>query len=744
MKNKAIIWVLCFLVLMPTAIFAQSSPKRIIINADRNPQDLEAAQELQSFLRKGGLNLYIVSRLDKEPQEGSIYVGQNPYSDTDTNIIPDNGYLMSGNGSHFILCGKGTKGTLYAVYDFLERYCNYRLYTPAALCINDLKHFTIPSDTVIERPAFSYREVCYYYPNHSQLYADWHHIHTEADRNREWGMFVHTFGKLVPPSQYFNQHSEWFSMRDGQRVRDGQLCLSNPYVLDTLCHNLAKRMAEKPESDIWSVSSNDNYNVCQCPECKRLDSIYGGYSGTMLYFVNQVARRFPDKTIATLAYQYTRNAPIGNAIKPEKNVLIVLCPIEADRAKPIATNPSESSFRKDIGEWSRLVSSSETNDNRNKAQLFVWDYIVQFRNFWNPFPNLHVLKPNLQFFRDNGVTMMFEQGTGANNVTSWMDLRNYLVAKLMWNPDLDIDSLCSDFSRGYYGNAAHYVSDIIQNMTHELSASGKRLDIYGFPIDAADGYLSPRMLQHYDSLMTLAFNAVTDSSQIKRLRYFKLALDFANIELRAAGKIATTNEELKAMTGDMVEQMERFGVSQMMEMGISPREYYKTICHFADKSLTQRPHYKVALRNDPTEPYTCNGAQSLTDGKGGIMDYRHSWLGFFGQTLDATISLGNKPIDVSEINMDFYFYALSWIFLPESIEYFISNDNRHWTSVGLHKPTHREVLATPSIETFTTTLAKPRKARYVRIVAKPLPSIPSWHRATGQKAWIFTDEVIIK
>ena len=34
--------------------------------------------------------------------------------------------------------------------------------------------------------------------------------------------------------------------------------------------------------------------------------------------------------------------------------------------------------------------------------------------------------------------------------------------------------------------------------------------------------------------------------------------------------------------------------------------------------------------------------------------------------------------------------------------------------------------------------------RYLRIVAEPLPEIPAWHRAAGQKAWIFTDEIIVK
>ena len=409
----------------------------------------------------------------------------------------------------------------------------------------------------------------------------------------------------------------------------------------------------------------------------------------------------------------------------------MLCPIEVGRELPIASSPKEASFRKDMEDWSRLT------DN-----LFLWDYVVQFRNFWDPFPNLHVLQPNLQFFRDHGTRMMFEQASGANNVTSWMDIRCYMIAKLLWNPDVDIDSVMDDFYKGYYGESGKYVKEIIDTMTTALIESGQRLDIYGYPVDAADGYLSAERLRLYSSLMGKAFS-VRDSANDgqKRLLFFRLALDFANVELRAAGKIPITGKALKAWAGDMAWQLQRqFRVQQMMEMGISLMSYYDEICRFVDKGMTERPLYPVTLRKPATAPYNTAG---LTDGKAGVYDYRHHWLGFWGDTLDAVIDLG-EPTEIHEVSIDVYCYPLSWIFRPQIIEVYLSDDGLGWKKEGSDCPPQPEVLATPSIFGFTNLFPTSRTTRYVRVVAVPLPEIPDWHRAAGQKPWIFTDEIIVK
>jgi hypothetical protein len=305
----------------------------------------------------------------------------------------------------------------------------------------------------------------------------------------------------------------------------------------------------------------------------------------------------------------------------------MFCSIECGRELPIVGNPREASFRKDMEDWSRLT------DN-----IFMWDYVVQFRNFWNPFPNLHVLQPNLQFFHKNGVRMMFEQATGADNVTSWMDIRCYMLAKLLWNVDADIDSIMADFYQGYYKGAGPYIKEIIDTMTSALIQSGQRLDIYGYPVDAAEGYLSLERFHQYDSLMKLAGKHAPKNiigcfeTFDTALWFFGTALDFARNEL-AVSRDLCGYFNLDSLSSDpdwlqrkVIDRLEIFGwstynlgIPQMMEMGVTPGECISSWTENIRKRFGEnKARYKsVTLRRPATAPYNTAG---LTDGKAGILD----------------------------------------------------------------------------------------------------------------------------
>lgn len=108
-----------------------------------------------------------------------------------------------------------------------------------------------------------------------------------------------------------------------------------------------------------------------------------------------------------MAYQYTRAAP--RVTRPRENVNIMFCNIECNRSRPIATDSTSASFRRDMEQWAELT------DN-----ILVWDYVIQFKNLVSPFPNFHTLQPNIQYFVDNHVVAMFEQGNrevGASSPT---------------------------------------------------------------------------------------------------------------------------------------------------------------------------------------------------------------------------------------------------------------------------------------------------------------------------------------
>ncbi len=474
------------------------SEYKIVVSSNPVGSDLKAASELQKYIERiSGALLPIVD--DNSPAGTSeIIIGKNNrIKDADISIdfeeLGDDGFVIKTAGDKLYIAGGKEKGTLYGVYTFLEDYLGCRNYSENVTVVPKNKDITIRKIDDKQIPCFTFREMHFYGPRQSELYLNWHKLDLKEGKN-EWGMFVHTFDDLVPPEKYFKTHPEYFSYLNIQRIPDGQLCLSNPDLFDIVVEGLKERMKEKPEALYWSVSQNDTYKACECDECKKLYKKYGGYSGAYVWFVNRVAKEFPDKVISTLAYQFTRKAPEN--IKPDNNVNIMFCSIECNRSKPLATDPASASFRRDAENWCKLT------DN-----IFMWDYIVQFRSLVSPFPNLRVLQPNLQYFRDLGMKMMFQQGSGGLK-SEFYELRQYLDAKLLWNPDANVDSIINDFVNGYYGPAGKYIKQYIDTMHNALEKSGKNLNIYGYPYDAIDSYLTPDLITYYSQLFDHRFSYI--------------------------------------------------------------------------------------------------------------------------------------------------------------------------------------------------------------------------------------------
>jgi hypothetical protein len=253
------------------------------------------------------------------------------------------------------------------------------------------------------------------------------------------GYYVHTFQKLVPWQEHFSAHPEYFAWMNGKRVID-QPCLSRPEVLDLVVAKLREEMAAQPDKHVWSVSQNDNFSYCQCPECAAAIEEEGSPSGPLIRFVNRVAAAFPDKVISTLAYQYTRPAP-RRTRGPRRTSRSCCARSSSTAAGPSPTTPSGRAFVRDLEDWTRIC-----------GRVYLWDYTVNFSHFVSPFPNLHVLEPNIRLFMDHGVGRHFQQ-TNAGPGHEMSELKAYVLSRLLWNPNGGVKAAMKDFLEGYYGKA---------------------------------------------------------------------------------------------------------------------------------------------------------------------------------------------------------------------------------------------------------------------------------------------------
>lgn len=719
------------------------SEYRIVIPRDANSVEKEAASELQKYLKEiSGARLPVkIER--RRSREYEILVGNTRQMhqiamEIHLPDLEEDGFALFIAGTKLIITGGSGKGTLYGVCSFLEKYLDCRMYSSRVRIVPDKSSLLIDGINDIQVPVIRFRED-YYRDAYHPEFLKWHKLDNHQE---EWGEWVHTFHKLVPPEKYFENHPEYFALRNGKR-HPSQPCLSDTNVLNIVATTLEKWIQENPEARYWSVSQNDNQNYCECEKCKALDDREGSHSGSIIAFVNKIAEKFPDKTISTLAYQYSRSAPQN--LKPAENVNIMLCTIECNRGKPIPDDPASAAFRQDILDWSRITHN-----------IIVWDYVIQFQNLISPFPNLNVLQPNIQFFVRNNTLAMFQQGNREVG-GEFAELRAYLIAKLLWDPWVNMDSLTMDFLNGYYGEAGPFLKEYIEVVHSALHESGKNLEIFGGPIDHMDGYLSDSLVKRYNELFDRAELSVQDSPEIlERVEIARLPLDYAMLEIARAkgtreGGIFTWQKEEWIPREELVRKLDHFvslsnqsGVTRIKEWHTTPDEYGESMKQLFEKGM--RKHKAMMKKALPVIPpsikYSGGNTGILTDGMRGTTDWNYFWLGWEGEDMEVTVDLGEATL-IRKVSIGFLQDNRSWIFMPEKVTIRFSMDGNMFSNaieIANDLPADDMHLIIKPFESVTNNIT----ARYIRVHALNRKVCPETHPAAGGKAWIFTDEIVVE
>ena len=444
------------------------SAYRIVLGPNASESEQWAAQELQHWLREiGGATLPI--KTGGKVDGPAIYLGYNKTTrrllgrSTPRPAAEDQSFTYRNAGPDIVIYGGRNVGTQYGVMSFLEREFGCRWYTPSVSVApkRDRRTFTLLHHT--ESPDIRVRNVFYY----EAFDPIW------AARNRSNGLLtfntireqpggvesywsVHTFNRLVPPDEFFDESPEYFSLIDGKRTaHEAQLCLTNDDVWEIVTERTLQVMRENPGHLIYSVSQNDGYGPCQCDPCQAIVKEEGTEQGPILRLVNHVAeaaeKEFPDKFIGTLAYVYSQKPPKN--LRPRDNVVIRLCSFDCSWVQPYATHPLNKAFVDDIERWSEIA-----------PKLYIWDYVVEFGHYLMPYPNMHALQGNIQFFRDHNAIGVMPQAAYQSRGGEFAELRAYVLSKLLWDPECDVDAVIDDFIYGYYGRSGQYIRTYLDGL----------------------------------------------------------------------------------------------------------------------------------------------------------------------------------------------------------------------------------------------------------------------------------------
>lgn len=518
----------------------------ITLATDASLPEKNAASELSSYLKKvTGADFKIVApgQSGKRPV---IAVGPGaakavmPKLDLDKAGLGEEGIVMKTSQANLVLTGAtgSRRGTLYAVYEFLEQIAGVRWWTHTEETVPYNPKLTVKKLDVRYVPQFKTRQLyswsmVHTVASHWYLYEedksvkDWQKVKFAVRmRNNGYGSAIpasfggsvmplgwcHTFYTFIPPSVYFEKHPDWFSEIEGKRAsEESQLCMTNDEMLAELAKNVIAKIEEQPHFKMVALSQNDNGIQCGCSKCMELDEAEGSPSGSLLYGVNKVAeiveKKFPDVDILTLAYQYSSKPP--KTIRPRKNVVIQMAfdlrsffqPLDSDINRQMINN---------VKVWFDIG-----------AKIMIWDYYLNYNGPLAPHPNLYTIGPDIRQYRDNNAVGVFlEDETVATNY--FVALKTYLASHMLWDPSRNENAIMDEFLKGYYGDAAPALRRVID--VFEKAASGVTLRVWPGSADA--GWMTLDDMNTATKLFAQAESAVAgDKVLLARVKRTRIPLD---------------------------------------------------------------------------------------------------------------------------------------------------------------------------------------------------------------------------
>ena len=146
-----------------------------------------------------------------------------------------------------------------------------------------------------------------------------------------------------------------------------------------------------------------------------------------------------------------------------------------------------------------------------------------------------------------------------------------------------------------------------------------------------------------------------------------------------------------------------------------------------------------------SEKYPASGGNALTDGLRGSDSFRggdKSWQGYQGTDFEAMIDLG-EITDINKISIGFFQASSSLVLFPEYIEFFTSEDGNEFTKVGIVE-VPSSIRNPDWVQKDFSVGELNLSGRFVKIFAKYLDELPSWHPAAGGKPWLMIDEIIVE
>ncbi|WP_433901941.1 DUF4838 domain-containing protein [Sphingobacterium puteale] len=481
-----------------------NSPYSIVLAKNATDSELKAAEIFQKyFKKKSDLSIPIIYE-GSEKGKANLYIGLTNFakSQIQFNKLQNEGYFIGLNGENIIIAGKTVRGTVNGIFGFLRKYLGVEMLSrDFVYCIPEVsKNIDLVRSNYIN-PSFQSVDI-FNAQSYSDDYTFWGGINHlfKNGFDSDWGIFGHSFFKIIPPEKYFKSHPDFFLLKNG---KPSQLNLDNEFLVKEVISNLKILMKAKPSKKLWMVGQEDDGSFNDLKIANGTNT-----TDNLILFINKIAKAFPEKIIGTLSFQQTQKAPLK--VKPLSNVLVCFAPIDAIYNIPIFSGYN-TRFSKELLKWKTLTNN-----------LMVWEYVANYTDSMLPYPSFTVIGQNLRYYHKNGVSRLYLEGLNLTEEV-FSELYTYLFLRQYWDITINVNATIKEFCEKYYGKSSVYVMQYIEKLNTNVNNSNGILRFY----DTKKDYLNSNFLNDYDRTLENAALSVKDSPLfLARVNKLRSQVDF--------------------------------------------------------------------------------------------------------------------------------------------------------------------------------------------------------------------------
>ncbi len=460
----------------------QAASLNIVQPAGAGETELFAAQELQRYLKQiTGENPPIIAQA---PADAACLILDKPEG-AEQALLGEEGYILRTRNDDLLLLGGGKRGTLYAVYDFLER-LGCRWYYPDQAdevvprkSTADVIRYMQSGIEVREVPDFSVRMYQFLIYDlgpegtpfsdavmgtmpgivdwmaknrmnifqlaidlHPVVFTHWPHFRKLVPEMRKRGIIPGMGGHclfLFLSEDDFKKNPDWRPMVNGQRTHLGQFCTGNEDAVRHYIDNMIRFLKENPDIEYFAPWPNDAAGWCECPLCRDTSS-----DDRVMNLSNRV---YTELKKAAPHVRYTHFAYQAHMAPPERErplpgLTVTLCTHSRDLAVPFDDPRTKPEFRDTFAQWNKLCKEADC------PFVFHGKYARHWGLFgWHPLP-LPILETDSRWFREQGLAGFELPIAYIGRRTKSFNL--HVLCKLMWQTTADVENICQDYFRQFY------------------------------------------------------------------------------------------------------------------------------------------------------------------------------------------------------------------------------------------------------------------------------------------------------